>query len=153
MNVLLWVIQGLVAVAFVAAGFNHATRRDRATGRMAWMLALPKPAVTTIGVLEALGGVGLVLPRATGILPWLTPLAAVLLAVLMVCAAIFHARRGEVPLIAANVVLGALAVVAPLIGSCAAAMPRRPRPGRSRARRRLDSRSWTTRPSARCWTR
>jgi hypothetical protein len=52
-----------------------------------------------------------VLPAATGILPWLTTLAAGMLALLMVFAIAFHARRrGEAQNIVLNVVLGALSL-------------------------------------------
>jgi len=106
----LWILQVLLALAFVGAGLTHATRRDKASGRMAWMLAVPKPLMTTIGLLELAGAAGLVLPPATGIALWLTPLAAVLLALLMVIAAVFHLRRdGEGANAAPNVILGALA--------------------------------------------
>ncbi len=51
------------------------------------------------------------LPGATGILPWLTPLAAAMLALLMVFAIAFHARRpGEAQNIMLNVVLGVLSL-------------------------------------------
>ena len=110
MDTALWILQILLALAFVAAGLNHATQRDKASGRMSWMLAVPKPLLTTIGILEVAGAAGLVLPPATGIALWLTPLAAALLALLMVFAAVFHLRReGEGMLIAPNLVLGVLA--------------------------------------------
>jgi uncharacterized membrane protein YphA (DoxX/SURF4 family) len=111
MDVALWVVQILLAVAFAGAGFTHATRRDQATDRMAWMLAVPKPLLTTIGVLEITGAVALVLPWLTGTATWLTPLAAIAFVVLMVLAAIFHLRRpGEAQNAVFNVVLGALAL-------------------------------------------
>jgi hypothetical protein len=51
-------------------------------------------------------------PAATGILPWLTPLAAAMLALVMVLAIAFHARRpGEAPNIVINAVLGVVALV------------------------------------------
>ena len=110
MDTALWILQILLALGFVGAGLNHAARRDKASGRMAWMLAVPKPLMTTIGVLELAGAAGLVLPPITGIAPWLTPLAAALLALLMVLAAVFHLRRdGEGGNAAVNLVLGALA--------------------------------------------
>lgn len=59
--------------------------------------------------MEIAGAIGLVAPAATGILPWLTPLAAAGLALLMVSAAIFHAARGEMQAIISNAVLFALA--------------------------------------------
>jgi uncharacterized membrane protein len=109
MDTALWLLQIVLALAFVAAGLNHMTRRDTATGRMAWMLAVPKPMLTTIGILEIAGGAGLVLPPLTGIALWLTPLAAALLALVMIFGAAFHLRRfGEGSNAASNLVLAAL---------------------------------------------
>ncbi len=48
-----------------------------------------------IGIVEVLGAAGLVLPMATGVLPWLTPLAAVGLAIIVLMAAGFHLRPDE----------------------------------------------------------
>ena len=110
MDTALWILQVLLALGFVAAGFNHATQRDKASGRTAWMLAVPKPLLTTIGILEIAGAAGLVLPPATGIALWLTPLAAGLLALIVVFAAVFHLRRdGEGMNAAMNLILAALA--------------------------------------------
>jgi uncharacterized membrane protein len=93
MDTALWILQILLALAFVAAGLNHTTRRGNASGGMAWMLAVPKPLLTTIGILEIAGAAGLVLPPVTGIALWLTPLAAALLGLVLVFAAAFHLRR------------------------------------------------------------
>lgn len=65
-----------------------------------------------IGLLEILGAAGLILPAATGILAWLTGTAAAAIALLMIFAAIFHARRSaEGRTIAANLVIGLLAAL------------------------------------------
>jgi uncharacterized membrane protein len=110
MDTALWILQILIALGFIAAGLNHITGRDNATGRMAWMLDVPKTSLSTIGILEIAGGLGLILPVVTGIALWLTPLAAALLAVVMVLAAGFHLRRpGEASNAATNLVLGGLA--------------------------------------------
>jgi uncharacterized membrane protein YphA (DoxX/SURF4 family) len=112
MDLALWVLQVLLALAFLGAGFTHAFRFDTAArDRMTWMLAVGKDNMRIIGWLEILGAIGLLLPAFTGILPSLTPLAAALFALLMVVAIIFHARRaGEVPNIVFNVILGVLAL-------------------------------------------
>ena len=55
------------------------------------------------------GGIGLIVPAATGILPWLTPLAGAALAVVMLLAVGFHVTRRETPNIVTNLVLFAVA--------------------------------------------
>jgi uncharacterized membrane protein YphA (DoxX/SURF4 family) len=73
------------------------------------MYELPTTLHVVAGVAEILGGLGLVLPGLTRIRPELTPPAALGLVVVMVGAAAWHLTRGEVPNVAMNFVLGALA--------------------------------------------
>lgn len=106
MNAALWVVQGLLAVAFLGAGVMKATQpKEKLAANMGWVEDFSGSTVRLIGVVEVLAAVGLVLPAVTGIAPVLTPLAAVGLAVVMVLAAITHARRGEAQLIGVNLVL------------------------------------------------
>jgi uncharacterized membrane protein len=111
MNTAWWVAQIIAAFAFGGAGYVHwiAFEKSSQNPGMVWMRALPSRMVRTIGFLEILGSVGLVVPAATGIAPWLTPLAAFLLGVVMVLAMGFHLRRGEYPNIAFNLILAVLA--------------------------------------------
>jgi uncharacterized membrane protein YphA (DoxX/SURF4 family) len=74
------------------------------------MLEIPSGFRRFIGTAEILAGPGLILPVLTGILPWLTPLAAVGLIIVMLGALIFHIRRKEYPNIGMNLVLLVLAV-------------------------------------------
>ncbi len=110
MNIALWVVQVLLCFAFLSAGFGHAFRFDgfAANPRMGWARAVGRTNMRVIGLFEMAGAIGIVLPAVTGILPWLTPVAAVGLALIMLFAAIFHLRRGEP--VYANLVLLALAV-------------------------------------------
>jgi hypothetical protein len=78
---------------------------------MGWVEDFSDTGVRTIGALEVLAGVGLLLPAVTGVATVLVPLAAVGLALLMVGAAATHRRRGELPMIGINAVLLLLAVV------------------------------------------
>jgi len=111
MDLVIWIVQIVLAVAFIGAGFVHATQRDRPRAGMEWMQAVPAPLLTTIGVLEIAGAIGLLAPMATGFLPILTPIAAIALIVLMALAATFHLRRpGELPNVAFNVILGLIAL-------------------------------------------
>lgn len=100
MNILLWIIQIILALFFVALGFLHVSKqlaeiREMGDGRMAWVEDVGERNFKLIGILEILGGIGLILPQLTGILPWLTPVAALGLFLLMIGAAIFHVRRGD----------------------------------------------------------
>jgi hypothetical protein len=109
-NAILWGLQILLAIVFVGPAIVHITRRDRPRKGQEWMLDVPKPLLTTIGMVELLGVVGLILPAATHILPILTPIAASCFGLLMLFAAIFHLRRhGEVQNAVFNIILGVLA--------------------------------------------
>jgi uncharacterized membrane protein len=110
MTLFLWLAQVLLALAFLAAGAMHALRYEQAKRQMPWVSALPEGQVRVIGFLEMLGAVGLILPAVTGVLPWLTPLAAVGLALVMTFAIAFHLTRSERRNAVANGLLLALAV-------------------------------------------
>lgn len=112
MNIVLWIVQILLALAFAMAGIMKVTQPiDKLEARMGWVKDVGSRGVRLIGSLEILGAIGLILPAVTGILPWLTPVAAIGLALTMVGAMITHGRRGEYSRIGANVVLLLLALV------------------------------------------
>jgi hypothetical protein len=93
LNLVLWSVQGFLALFFLAAGAPKLIGRglEQWTG----FSDVPRPQVIFIGFTELLGAAGLVLPMATGILPWLTPLAAVGLAIIVLMATGFHLRADE----------------------------------------------------------
>lgn len=111
MNVFLWVLQVLVALAFLVSGLRKFTRSDQQIRALPWAKGLEPNQVRGIGALELLAALGLILPWATNILPWLTPLAAVGVILLMVGAAYANYRAGLMPPIAANLVLFVLAAI------------------------------------------
>jgi hypothetical protein len=78
---------------------------------MAWMKQFRPITVRAIGVAELAGAVGLVLPTLLGVAPVVTPLAAILLAILMAGAAATHVKLHEAPLAVPPIALGALAAV------------------------------------------
>ena len=93
MNIVLWILQALLAAAFAAHG---------------WMLVSPPPEMLAmmneqlgvgfrlfLGVAEIAGAVGLLLPAMTRKLPWLTPLAAACLAFVVASATVLHLYRSE----------------------------------------------------------
>lgn len=93
LHVLLWSVQGLLAILFLAVGAPKVI--GRGMEQWAGFSDLPRSLVVVIGCAEVLGAAGLVVPMATGILPWLTPLAAVGLAIIVLMAAGFHIRADE----------------------------------------------------------
>lgn len=68
-----------------------------------------------IGIAEILAAIGLILPSLTRIAPGLTPLAAAGLVIVMAGAIVYHARRGEYPMVGATAVLLVLAAVTALL--------------------------------------
>ncbi len=92
-NLVLWGVQGFLALFFLAAGAPKLIGRglERWTG----FSGVPRPLVVFIGLTEVLGAAGLVLPMVTGVLPWLTPLAALGLAIIVLMATGFHLRADE----------------------------------------------------------
>jgi uncharacterized membrane protein len=77
---------------------------------MPWTGQLPLAFVRSMGVIDILGGLGVLLPAITRILPWLIVWAAVGCTVLQVLAIAFHASRGEFQVLPLNFILLPLAV-------------------------------------------
>jgi uncharacterized membrane protein len=106
MNVVLWIVQAILAVAFVLAGVMKSTQpKEKLQPNLPWVEDFSLGTVRLIGVAELLGGLGLILPAALDIAPILTPIAASCLALVMVLAAITHIRRKEPSGVAINAVL------------------------------------------------
>ena len=111
MNVVLWIVAGVLAAAFLASGLMKLTqpRKKIIDSGMGWAGDFSDGAVKGIGALEVLGALGLILPAVFDVATILVPLAAAGLALVMVGAAVTHARRRENQMIVVNVVLFALA--------------------------------------------
>ena len=112
MDIILWIIAGLLAFAFLAGGVVKLARPPAklAASGMGWAEDFSPAAVKAIGLAEVLAGLGLILPALVGVAPALVAWAAVGVAALMLGAAIVHLRRGEVAPVAVNVLILALAV-------------------------------------------
>jgi putative oxidoreductase len=112
MNLVLWTLQGLMALLFLLSGSMKALRPlEEVRKRMPWANDVPAWFVRFIGIAEILGALGLILPAFTGILPWLTVAAAVGLVIVMLSAGVFHAWRREFSSLGITVLLLALTVV------------------------------------------
>jgi uncharacterized membrane protein len=112
MNVVLWVIQGVLAAMFLMAGLMKSTQpKEKLVKNLPWVEDFSAGTVRFIGVMELLAAIGLILPAITGIAVILTPLAATGLALMMVLAALTHVRRREPGAVVFTLVLLAAAVV------------------------------------------
>jgi len=112
MHAFLWILQILLALLFAGLGLLKLSQpKEKLAPSLAWVEDFPEQRVKLIGGLELAAAVGLVLPGWTGVLAWLTPLAATGLVVLMVLAGQVHRRRGERQMLPLNVALGLAAAV------------------------------------------
>lgn len=113
MDIALWIAQGLLALLYLAAGGLKVIRpREQlaASGNFDWMKETSNAGVKAVGLVEILGAFGVILPWLTGIVPVLTPIAAVGLAVVQIGALRVHLVRDERRPLPANVLLLLLAV-------------------------------------------
>ena len=111
MNIVLWIVTAVLALAFLAAGTMKIAQpkaKLAATGQ-GWVEDFSDGAVKGIGVLEVLAAMGLILPALLGVATVLVPAAAVGLVLLMAGAAFTHGRRHETPNVVINLVLAILA--------------------------------------------
>lgn len=114
MNIVLWILQVALTIVNALHGWLYVAwspaSEERLRKRGLKPLGLHPAFRTFIGVAELLAAVGLILPAATGILPWLTPLAAAGFAPIMAGAVVFHLRREETSRAISSAVICILAV-------------------------------------------
>jgi uncharacterized membrane protein YphA (DoxX/SURF4 family) len=111
-NIVLWIVAGVLAAVFLLAGVMKVTLpKEKLVTTMEWARPVPEPRVKALGVVEVLGAIGLILPRALNIAPVLTPLAAVGCAIVMAGATIVHTRMKDYKGLGMPVVLLILAIV------------------------------------------
>jgi len=93
MNIVLWVLQVLLAAAFFAHGLLFLIPPPDIAAQM--NASMPRWFQVFLGVAEVLAAVGLILPGLARILPWLVTWAAVGIMLVMISATIFHLARSE----------------------------------------------------------
>jgi uncharacterized membrane protein YphA (DoxX/SURF4 family) len=93
MNIVLWVLQVMLALAFFAHGWLLLAPPAELVDQI--NASLPRWFQLFLGVAEVLAAIGLTLPGLTRILPWLVAWAAGGIVIVMVCATVYHVARGE----------------------------------------------------------
>lgn len=115
MNTALWIVQIVVAVAFIGTGAlkivkSRESLLDQPT--MGWVADFSGAQVRMIGLVEIAGALGLILPGLLGIALWLTPIAAAGLSLNMLGAFGTHVRRGDSAAIRRpSIILGVLSAL------------------------------------------
>lgn len=107
MNIVLWVLQVLLAAAFFAHGWLFLSPPAAIVEQM--NASLPRWFQVFLGVAEVLAAIGLTLPGLTRILPWLVTWAAGGIMIVTISATVFHLVRGEISSAAITLLLFALA--------------------------------------------
>jgi hypothetical protein len=112
MNTALWIAAGLLALVALAGGISKTflpkEKLDAHPG--SWTAGASAGFVKTLGVLELLAAVGLILPAVVDVVPVMVPVTAAAWVLLMIGAMITHGRLGQIKLIMLNVVYLGLAV-------------------------------------------
>lgn len=112
LNIIVWIIQGLLAAFFVMAGTGKITKSTEEHIKERHILpeqsAMP---IRLLGVAELLGCIGIIVPWWFGILPVLTPVAACCFGLVIIGAIIIQARRRDYQMLAVPVVLLVLCAV------------------------------------------
>jgi hypothetical protein len=110
LRISLWIAQALVFFVFASAGLvKFFTPIPQLATMMPWTGEHSETFVRMIGLIDLAGGLGILLPALTRIMPGLTVLAALGCTVLQVFAIVFHVSRGEAVMTPLNFVLLALA--------------------------------------------
>ncbi len=113
MKIVTWIIQILVAFSFIMSGFMKvSTPYEELSSQMMWVNSFSSTQVMIIGLLELLGGIGIIVPMFISSLKKLVPLAALGLCLDMIGAAMTHIIRGdELQMLGANAVLFTLSLI------------------------------------------
>lgn len=100
MNTILWIVQGILAITFLWAGFMKLFKSENLP--FPWVKDNANLVMIT-GIVDLLGGLGIVLPTLLRIQPKLTIYTAYGIVTLMTIAGIFHISRGEAKDIGFNI--------------------------------------------------
>jgi putative oxidoreductase len=113
MNIIFLVVQSLLGLFFLFGGVRF-TFQSIATlaenKNFTFVRDIPVSLMRFNGVVEILAGLALLVPTFTGLLRWSTPLAALGIALLMLCAGTFHIRRREYNVLPLNATLFVVAL-------------------------------------------
>lgn len=110
LNIALWVAQVILAGSLIWASMLKLFQPiEKLSAMWPWTSQIPLTLVKFTGIIDLLGAMGLILPILLQVKPKLTPIAAICIIILMICASVFHIERGEASVIGVNIVFTIMA--------------------------------------------
>ena len=106
MEIVILILQiGLAAIFIYFGSLKIFLTYDQIKSKVTWAEDYPHSRIKFFGILEILGGLGLIIPHQLDIFPILTPVAATGLAMVMAGAAVVHLKRDEISMILLNILI------------------------------------------------
>jgi uncharacterized membrane protein YphA (DoxX/SURF4 family) len=106
MNIALWIIQAILATMFCFSGIMILTQpKEKLAAKMPFLNDYSDPMIKLIAFAHIFGAIGLTLPLLLNIIPILTPVAASGLVLVMLLAAAYNKKRGDVKSVIVDLVI------------------------------------------------
>ena len=111
LNIVIWIAQIGLAIKFASVSYTHGLRQNQSSMEQAIkrMGEYSRPLLYGIAIFTLLGSAGLILPAVLGVSTWIIPVTALILAIMMLAAILFHMLSRDKPNIAVSVIICALA--------------------------------------------
>jgi len=109
MNIVLWILQGLLALLCISGGAFQIFKIDELQTTVAAMRELPRGLWAFLGGFGCLTGLGLIVPGVLSVLPIVTPIAAVAIAAQSILISGFYVHYGDSPPLPYSAVMALLA--------------------------------------------
>jgi putative oxidoreductase len=112
MDIALWIIQVILGIKLLTVSYTHGLRQSQPTLQEAIQKLgrLSRPLLFLVAIGAFIGTLGLILPGFLGLSPWIIPLTAGLLSIMLLFSLFFHIKSREKPKIFVSLVLFAMAL-------------------------------------------
>lgn len=109
METTLWTMQVILATVMIASGTVILIFKGKLKSKLTWLTEYSTAMVAFICLSKIAGGIGLAVPMLSGIMPILTPIAAIGIATIMLLAFSYHIRKKEYKDVPATIIFFAMA--------------------------------------------
>jgi uncharacterized membrane protein YphA (DoxX/SURF4 family) len=112
MNIILWIIQGLLSAFFIMPGYGKITgSKEQYVADQHLKPTSSIIPIRILGVLELLGCIGIIVPWLSGIAPILTPMAAASFCLIMAAGMFVHIKKKEYKMLPMLIIVFILSAV------------------------------------------